>query len=505
MSDRRRHRAAGVVAWALGAAGVVSGLLAAGGLGGCMTVYKPALVPAAHAVDRAALDAGDGLPAGVAGPSIPAPPDGAAPSWGDEAWAKEAAWPERVRVWSGLRWETLRETGIRPRGIVERLDGPLQPMSRGDAAAKRLERELVEDIGTLTSRWRRRWSERSVVTVSGEGPGAFVFLGGRGAAGGGGEGESTNRPAFHLKFLSGTEFPAAPGGPGPVIKVQRTWFAFYEPLAGATSAGGPAGVAVVLPGMFGTPKNVVDGLVTRLRSRGWAVLRMLAHPSRFTEKQVLTVGPGPLDGPAAEIASVLTDRAAECAYAVQAANLYLWQEYPLLRQRPRVLVGMSGGALVLPTVMAREPKAYAGAVLVAGGVDYLQVALTSNYAAWIDAVSVKFDPPRPSSERVTALRRAYLEKALLDPAATARVLAGKPVLMVHASEDKAVPAELGDELWTIAGKPERWVFGVGHELLFLALPWHLDRMAEWIDRGFAAPAAKPGAGAAAPVATKGPA
>lgn len=298
--------------------------------------------------------------------------------------------------------------------------------------------------------------------------------------------------------------PSAPDAdtpdPAVVIQLQRTWFSFYAPLASGADPE-PRGLIVLLPGVFGTPADVIDAMVHQFRGRGWAVLRMLSHPSRFTERRAYRVSPDDPSPAARAIAREMSDRAAECAYAVEGVLSHVILERPGLARAPRVLVGMSGGALVLPTVLARDPAAWSAAVLIGGGADWLSVALRSNYASLINAFTFVWrpDPPEPpgadaagqaaasapaqvvpTAAQRQALSDHYLANAPLDPIHTARLLRELPTLFVHASADRAVPADLGDRLWDAAGRPERWSIGVGHELLFLTLPWHAARLADWV-------------------------
>ncbi|MFT3686054.1 MAG: hypothetical protein QM783_14225 [Phycisphaerales bacterium] len=108
--------------------------------------------------------------------------------------------------------------------------------------------------------------------------------------------------------------------------------------------------------MFGTPAEQIIGLTRRLRQEGYSVLRMMSQPSRFTESSTYAVPTeGDLSGVIPTIAADLSDRAAEAAYAVEAAVLYAKQERPALQSVPRIAIGMSGGAMLLPIVMSREP------------------------------------------------------------------------------------------------------------------------------------------------------
>jgi hypothetical protein len=52
--------------------------------------------------------------------------------------------------------------------------------------------------------------------------------------------------------------------------------------------------------------------------------------------------------------------------------------------------------------------------------------------------------------------------------------------MIQGSQDKAVPAPLGEVLWQRAGKPQRDLHDVGHEWLFAGLPKQFGRIRAWI-------------------------
>lgn len=460
-------------------------------LGACsMTMYAAGDPAAGEVVGEPAMDAG-GTDAGRA--------------WGDEPWANPENWPGRWSVWSGLKRSTLAASAAKPMGVILPILGPVRPMRSTPASAAQVEADQSADVNALMQRRRVRLGD-AVVRFEGEGRGSFVFL----SVPPDERAEVAEKATFYLKFISGREVTAAEvqaraeeasdgeknsprGGlvedvrSGPaarLVQIERTWFVYYAPDEGsaAEKIGRPRGVAVLMPGLFGTPDSAILPMIRSLRARGWGVMRMLAHSSRFTEKATFTINPGDdLDALGKRIAATLTGRAAECAYSVQAAMLYLRQERPETIQSPKVLIGMSGGAMILPTVMAREPSAYDGAVCIAGGADYLRVALDSNYTNWVDAVRFEFVGEAKNDATRKALVEAYHKYAPLDTMETSRVLRGKPVLMLHGASDNAVPAAMGDEMWRLAGMPERWVFNTGHELLFMQLPFHMVRLMDWLD------------------------
>ncbi|MGD9688172.1 MAG: alpha/beta hydrolase family protein [Phycisphaerales bacterium] len=456
------------------AATVCLGALAAILLAGCSAptlVVQPA-APKALALVHTVPETGVGPAGGAsAGGVLPV----------EEAWRDPATWPRRFGRGRG---GTM--------GLVEEMEGPVVAMRQGDEQRREIEREMLEDIAKLMTLRGRGWLRGApLVTVKGEGAGAFVFTTDRNADPK--RVKSPTSPAMYFKFTSGSRDDT-----GEVVRMQRTWFAYYDPFGygpydQVSTRPSPAGVVILIPGIFGTPVSQVNQVLHTLRSRGWAVLRMLSQPSRFTENAafVLAEGAGGQGGRgsaevesfARSIADTLGDRAAECAYAVEDTMSLLVQRRPMLAGAPRVALGMSGGAMVMPTVVARNPNAYAAAVLIAGGVDFLSVALESNYSEWIDALRFR----RPGGAPLTSaqrgqLVRAYRRAAPLDSLYTAASLRGKPVLMLHGTQDRAVPAHLGDELWEVAGRPERWTFDAGHEFLFFWLPRHTSRLADWVDQ-----------------------
>ncbi len=296
--------------------------------------------------------------------------------------------------------------------------------------------------------------------VSFEGDGSFIFRPKAGA--------STAPGPTYFVYMSAEQA-------GDRIPIQRTWFAVHEP------SGPPRGIALLMPGLFGTPLTPLDQFTSRLHAQGWVVVRMMCQPSRFTERVSYSVDLAHPETEIARVAHDTDDRVAECAYAAQAALAHVEESRPDLARLPRIAVGMSGGAMTLPTVLAREPDRYAAAVIIAGGCDYFAITRETNYTFLVDSVHYQWTPAEPTTEQVAALDAIYLAHARLDSYYTAESIRGKPILMLHADHDGAVPAHLGDLLWERLGKPERWVQTAGHEELFMRLPRQMDRVMAWID------------------------
>lgn len=281
--------------------------------------------------------------------------------------------------------------------------------------------------------------------------------------------------------------------PSRVVELQRTWFAYYDAMGDERSpreANGRAvarGTVLLMPGMFGTPEVVLDPLTLRLRAAGYAVLRMLSQPSRFTERRTVRVDPSDLDGSAADIGAVVNDRLGECAFAVQAAWEYVHTKREGAKDLPHAVIGLSGGAISLPTVVARTPSLYSAAVLIGGGADFWLINERSNYQGMIDAVRTIWVGAAATPDSIAAFDAKLLSRARLDGFHTATALRGVRTLLLQGSGDRAVPSALGDVLWERLGRPERWMYPASHEVLCLGLPSETDKILEWLDAALRAP------------------
>ncbi len=281
-----------------------------------------------------------------------------------------------------------------------------------------------------------------------------------------------------FKFVSGT---VTRRGDIDELVLERTTFALYDPIGSDATH-----IVVLLPGMFGTPEQVLEPLIFHLRSQGIAVVRMFSHPSRFTEQLSLTIDPNnndDLEANSKRIANTVNSRIAECAYAVDAAIQHIIRKSPALGELPRVALGASGGAIALPTVCALHPDTWAGAILIGGGADFWLINQRSNYQNLINALKVQWTT-EPSQAQRQSFDNRYLQLATLDPFHTAKCLATKPVLYLRGENDQAVPATLGELLWTriatTAPDSRKISTPLTHEALFATLPARFDELSDWI-------------------------
>jgi len=291
-----------------------------------------------------------------------------------------------------------------------------------------------------------------------------------------------------------TLHPTGPDQIQPDPALCRTTFALYAPINPAPTAMAKVNRFVVLmPGIFGTPEQIIDPLIKHLRQNGSVVLRMLSQPSRFTEIvhfQIDTADPEQAAAQAIRAAAVIDNRLAEVAYSVEAALDHCYTLDASLNTLPHVIMGISGGAISLPPVVARSPQRWQAAVIMGGSADFWLTISRSNYTDFIGSIQAVWLPPEANTPAGSDARQAfdaeYLAHASLDPYHTAAALRGKPILFIQGSLDRAVPSTLADLLWSRLGEPgppsERWKTPLSHETLFLTLPARFQEISAWLDR-----------------------
>ena len=220
------------------------------------------------------------------------------------------------------------------------------------------------------------------------------------------------------------------------------------------------------------------------RDDGWNVIATTVEMT-FSHSQQLELGSDGEKKLALRIDNHLADR----AYAMESLTAYLEDTRPDLQTGPRVLVGLSAGAIALPAVAARIGPLDA-AVLIAGGENVPDIILTSplfdEHTELIQSITGNASV-EDNHEVVTDqdLRRNFANNAsklcALDSRETAMALNSTPVLMLHAKFDKIVPARTGDALYESLARPERWSYRTGHLGLCAMLPWKARHILQWLD------------------------
>jgi pimeloyl-ACP methyl ester carboxylesterase len=269
-----------------------------------------------------------------------------------------------------------------------------------------------------------------------------------------------------------------------VVNLRGTWMRLDMPTSGETARG--LILHLTSFGGYQYEKPVLE----ELRARGWAVLWVDSSTVKPETTKVEVDSEDP-SGAARRIAANIDDRVAEIAYAAEAGLDYIRKHRPEVPAGPVVVTGYSAGSLATPTVVALLGERVEAAVLVGSGCNLLEI---SQRSALTDGGLKLAWSRSPTAEQRQRLNDEYLMATQLDPYWTAAALASKPVLMLHATLDRIIPADTGDLLYQRLGRPERLNFFLGHELLFFRLPAHADLIANWIDDTMAARARPVGRG-----------
>lgn len=222
------------------------------------------------------------------------------------------------------------------------------------------------------------------------------------------------------------------------------------------------------------------------RDRGWNVLACSIGVDYMTPEKIVVDDRG-----STRLARRIDDHLADRAYAMEALIAYLEANQPDLLIGPRVLVGMSAGAIALPTVAARIGPIDA-AIVIGGGENVAKIIADSPlFRDHIELVDVTHEMSRNGEPNVKMLpceapwkraefAAAVLRKSKMDPRHAAAALKGTPVLMVQARYDDIVPAAAGQSMYESLGRPERWQYRTGHVGLTLLMPWKINYILDWM-------------------------
>ncbi len=239
------------------------------------------------------------------------------------------------------------------------------------------------------------------------------------------------------------------------------------------------GVVIAMRPLSGS--GYMRPVVDELRSRGWVVVETslgfgLAGVGEKRDAQSID----DVRRFGRELAQIADERLSEAAFAAEAMLAFMREERSQLRDKPVVVLGFSAGAIGAPTVAARLGEQVRSIVLVGGGANIVRIASTSELSNFGLGVRSQGQPVR--GEMLDALSDSYIAASKLDAFHTAPLLKGVPALILHAEDDDIVPADTGETLYRQLGRPERWLFRGGHELLFVQLGAFSGRIADWIDR-----------------------
>lgn len=248
----------------------------------------------------------------------------------------------------------------------------------------------------------------------------------------------------------------------------------------------PRGVIVALRPATRSPLDL--SVYEELLRAGWAMIELSSFPLHPSPRPLDLRSDEDLDRFARFFAAGIDGQHAYCAYAAEAALDYITHRVPTIPHQPVVLVGMSMGALSVPTVAARLGDRVAAAVIIAGGADIMRITCETVFRnRGVQVLWQGHDPPRAVLDK---LSEAYLHYSRLDAYHTAPLLADRPVLLIDGSLDTYVPPRTATLLAERLARPERWTWLTGHEGLFMLLPLQRGAIHAWIERQVAT-SAKP--------------
>jgi alpha-beta hydrolase superfamily lysophospholipase len=300
--------------------------------------------------------------------------------------------------------------------------------------------------------------------------------------------EQPDDPATFLFFSSDTPVMGVPGKPNqeidprdrdvePGTPLDAMVFRVYPAREGETKA-----IAIVLRPISGAAYT--KSTLNELRDRGFTVLETgWSFGARGIGITRDALNDEALDAVGTDVAKIIDARLAETAFGVEAMLEVLKRDRSDLSDAPIAVVGFSAGAIASPTVCARLGNKVKAAVLVGGGVNVLRIAQTSTLSDF--GLTIRRSGKPLTEAQIDRTCKAYLKASHLDPYHAAPLMSRLPMLMLHAKNDSIVPAVTGEVLHERVGRPERWTFPYGHELLFLRLSNYDSQIAGWLQNAMA--------------------
>lgn len=231
-----------------------------------------------------------------------------------------------------------------------------------------------------------------------------------------------------------------------------------------------------------------EAAIAEMQKRGWHVV-VSTFPWGMQADLNLILTEGSVDATARIAARSVDRRMAMGAYGAEAAVGYMQSCTPALAEKPIVVWGASAGSFVAPAVAARLGERVKAMILVGSGANLMEVSQKSTFFDGGVRLSFPTTGEKKSKEedeaRQAALKAeflaAYANETKLDSLAVGSHLRTMPALMLHGVTDEIVPAKVGDELWQLIGRPERWEFSLGHQALFWRLSSQRIALADWLD------------------------
>ena len=174
--------------------------------------------------------------------------------------------------------------------------------------------------------------------------------------------------------------------------------------------------------------------------------------------------------PPSQLGKRINNHLAERAYAAESAWSLLTKRSPVHKPLPKVICGVSLGALAAPAVALRLQDTDA-LITIGGGANV--PAIMANSALRLLSM--------PSASQRRSLSQQILREVPLDPGLLAPHLKELPVLQIDGMLDTIIPKRFANRWHEALGKPDRWRYPVGHVLLIEGImPFQTDRLLDWV-------------------------
>jgi pimeloyl-ACP methyl ester carboxylesterase len=206
-------------------------------------------------------------------------------------------------------------------------------------------------------------------------------------------------------------------------------------------------------------------LIKAFHERGWTVVVVTPCLDILSLNHLHV----PHEIPPSLLGKRINNHLAERAYASESAWSLLAKRRPKHKALPKVICGVSLGALAAPAVALRLQDAEA--LITIGGGAHVPAIMANSALRMLSM---------PSASQRRSLSQRMLREVPLDPGLLAPRL-DLPVLQIDGMLDTIIPKRFANRWHEALGKPDRWRYPVGHVLLIEGvMPLQTNRLLDWV-------------------------
>ena len=207
-------------------------------------------------------------------------------------------------------------------------------------------------------------------------------------------------------------------------------------------------------------------LLRAFQEKGWTIVMVTPCLDIVSLTQIAV----PSERSPSLLGKQINQHLAERAYAAESAWEFLCEQRPDHRALPKVVCGISLGALASPAVALRLPDP-AALISIGGGAHVPAIMANSSLRL--------LTMPTASTRR--SLSDQMLNEVTVDPAFLGHRLGELPVLLIDGRFDTIIPGRFADSWHHSLANADRWRYPVGHLLLIEGImPFQADRILNWI-------------------------